>query len=365
MSSMSELQTKLQRIHSLLDAYQADALWLRLASSFAWATGGKSAYINTASSNGAASLLITRNRRYVVTTNIEMPRLADEEGLRAEGWEFAASEWHSSGNRVAELAQGLRLAADGCEEGALDLSGPLARLRANLLPVEVERFRSLGRICGEAMNAAIRRVQRGMSEHEIAALLAFESERRGAQAIVNLIATDERIFRFRHPLPTDKKLDRYAMLVLCGRKWGLVCSVTRLVHFGSLPDELRRKQAALAVVDATYIAGTRPDTKLGDIVAAAQESYRLGGFGDEWRLHHQGGPAGYEAREYLGTPGSQDEVHENQVYAWNPSITGTKMEDSVLVGAGENVVLTAIEGWPTIPVEIGGRMYQRPAILEA
>ena len=203
-----------------------------------------------------------------------------------------------------------------------------------------------------------------MSEHEIASLLAFETEKRGAQAIVNLIATDERIFRYRHPLPTDKQLDRYAMLVLCGRKWGLVCSVTRLVHFGPLPDELRRKQLALAAVDATYLAGTRPDTKLGDIVAQAQAAYARGGFDDEWRLHHQGGPAGYEAREYLGVPGSEDEVREGQVYAWNPSITGTKMEDSVLVAADGNVVLTAIPGWPTISVDIGGQIYERPAILQ-
>jgi Xaa-Pro aminopeptidase len=361
---MKELQTKLDQIYSLLEASNVDALWLRLASSFAWATGGKSSYINTASSNGLASLLITRDKRYVITNNIEMPRIAHEEDLLAAGWEFAAPEWHTNENPVAGLTNGLRLAADGCEAGAVDVSGAMARLRANLQPVEVERFRQLGRICADAMNAAIHGVQPGMSEHEIAALLAYETERRGAQAIVNLIASDERIFRYRHPLPTDKKLDRYAMLVLCGRKWGLVCSITRLVYFGRLPDELQRKQTAVAVVDATYLAGTRPNTKLGDIVAQAQESYRLGGFGDEWRLHHQGGPAGYEAREYLGAPGSQDEVHVGQVYAWNPSITGTKMEDSVLVGADENVVLTAIDGWPTIPVEIGGRIHERPAILE-
>ena len=67
--------------------------------------------------------------------------------------------------------------------------------------------------------------------------------------------------------------------------------------------------------------------------------------------------------QYLGVPGSQDEVRENQVYAWNPSITGTKMEDTVLIGAEENVVLTAIPEWPTIPVGIGGKVYKRPAIL--
>jgi antitoxin VapB len=361
---MSELQTKLERIRSLLDAYQMDALWLRLASSFAWATGGKSSYINTASSNGLASLLITRDRRYVITNNIEKPRIGQEEGLEAEGWEFAAPEWHTGEDPLSDLIGGLKVAADGSAPDMLDLSGPMARLRANLLPAEIERFRTLGRLCGDAMNSAARGVRPGMSEHEIAALLAFEAENRGVQAIVNLIATDERIFRYRHPLPTDKKLDRYAMVVMCGRKWGLVCSVTRLVHFGPLPSELLRKQAALAVVDATYLAGTRPNTKLGDILAQAQASYALGGFGDEWRLHHQGGPVGYEAREYLGVPGSEDEVREGQVYAWNPSITGAKMEDTVLVGGESNVVLTAIPGWPTIPVEIGGQVYERPAILE-
>ena len=122
------------------------------------------------------------------------------------------------------------------------------------------------------------------------------------------------------------------------RKWGLVCSVTRLVHFGPLPDELRRKQEALAVVDATYIAAHAPTPSSATSSPRRRRPTRHGGFADEWQLHHQGGPVGYEPREYLGVPGSQDEVREGQVYAWNPSITGTKMEDTVLVGADGNVV---------------------------
>jgi Xaa-Pro aminopeptidase len=335
-----------------------------LASSFAWATCGKSSYINTASSEGLASLLVTRDHRYVITTNIEEPRLAHEEGLLAAGWEFVAPEWHESRDVVAELGKGLRLAGDSSAPGVLDVSGPMARLRASLTPEEGERFRSLGNICADAMDSAIRAVQPGMSEYEIASLLAGETERRGAQAIVNLIATDERIFRYRHPLPTNKRMDRYAMMVLCGRKWGLVCSITRLVHFGPLSDELRRKQNVVAAIDATFLATTRPNVKLGDIVAQVQNTYELGGYAGEWRLHHQGGPTGYEAREYLGVPGSQDVVREGQAYAWNPSITGTKIEDSILVGANDNIVVTAITGWPMIPMDIGGKVYERPAILE-
>ncbi len=361
---MSELDQRLNQIHHLLDAHHADALWLRQASSFAWATGGKSSYINTASSTGLGSLLITRDRRYVITTNIEEPRLAQEEGLLADGWEFVAPPWYEGGDPVADLTRGLRLAADGAVPGALDWSGPIGWLRSILLPGEAERFSALGALCAEAMNSAIRAVRPGMTEYEISALLAGETEKRGAQAIVNLIATDERIFRYRHPLPTAKRLDRYAMLVLCGRKQGLVCSITRLIHFGPLPDELRRKQEAVAVVDGVYTYMTRPGVTLGEIVAHAQTAYAKTGFADEWRLHHQGGPAGYEPREALGLPGGAEVVALGQAFAWNPSITGTKSEDSLLVGADANTVVTVIDGWPTIPVEIGGVTLARPAILE-
>jgi antitoxin VapB len=67
------------------------------------------------------------------------------------------------------------------------------------------------------MRQAIMAVRPGMSEFEIAGLLSQAVESRGVQTIVNLIATDERIFSFRHPLPTSKKLQHYAMLIVCGR----------------------------------------------------------------------------------------------------------------------------------------------------
>ena len=305
---MSELETKLNQIHHLLDAHHVDALLAAPGKQFCLGHRRQVLLHQHRSSTGLGSLLITRDRRYVITTNIEEPRLAQEEGLLADGWEFVASPWYEGGDPVADLTRGLRLAADGCAPGALDLSGPIGWLRSILLPAKAERFRALGALCAEAMNSAIRAVRPGMTEYEIAALLAGETEKRGAQAIVNLIATDERIFRYRHPLPTAKRLDRYAMLVLCGRKQGLVCSITRLIHFGPLPDELRRKQEAVAVVDGVYTYMTRPGVTLGEIVSHAQTAYAKTGLPDEWRLHHQGGPAGYEPREALGLPGGAEVV---------------------------------------------------------
>jgi hypothetical protein len=51
--------------------------------------------------------------------------------------------------------------------------------------------------------------------------------------------------------------------------------------------------------------------------------------------------------------------------AWNPSIAGTKSEDTVLVTARGLEVLTEASGrWPRLEVALGrGRSLRRPAIL--
>jgi antitoxin VapB len=299
-----------------------------------------------------------------VTNNIEATRLKQEEALVEQGWEFHVSPWYATQGVLAKLAGGLKLGADGAFPGALDLSVEVARLRTRLTPQEGERYRLLGQLCAEAMHAAARSLQPGQSEYEIAARLGYEAQRRGAQPIVNLIATDARIFSFRHPLPTTKTLERYAMLVLCGRRWGLICSLTRLVHFGPLPDDVRRKSEAVARIDATIIAATRPGKTLGEIFQQIQAAYAEAGFPDEWQLHHQGGSAGYEPREFIAVTDSREVVRQGQVYAWNPSITGVKSEDTILVGESDNKVLTEIQDWPSIPVTVDGWEIPRPAILE-
>jgi Xaa-Pro aminopeptidase len=361
---MDEFKIKQKRIDALLERHKLDGLLLQRASSFAWATCGASSYINTASSYGEASILFLPPKKFILTNNIESARLEKEERLNDKGWEFHIAQWYEKVDLVRKLIQGKRIGSDTSLNGYVDLSLELARLRANLTTEEGQRFRALGRICAEAMNAAVNNLHPGLTEHEIAGILAKEVESRGAQVVVNLIATDERIFPFRHPLPTDKKLQRYAMLIFCGRLKGLVCSITRLIHFGPLPEEIYAKAEAVAKIDASFIDQTRPGKTVGDIFHYARDVYAEVGFRDEWQKHHQGGPAGYEPREFIVTPDMDDRVESGQAYAWNPSITGTKSEDTFLVGENENEILTEIDGWPTYSVEANGHIYQRPAILE-
>jgi len=88
------------------------------------------------------------------------------------------------------------------------------------------------------------------------------------------------------------------------------------------------------------------------------------GFADEWKLHHQGGPCGYGPRDFVAVPGHPAQVLCDQAFAWNPSITGTKSEDTILVGPDRNEILSATGNWPTTHYEAGGQTWLRCDILE-
>ena len=57
-------------------------------------------------------------------------------------------------------------------------------------------------------------------------------------------------------------------------------------------------------------------------------------------------------------------IRQGQFFAWNPSISGVKSEDTIFVGENNNEVITIIKDWPTIDVSTNGIDFQRPAILQ-
>jgi len=358
------MTAKHQRITKLLEERNLDGLILQQVANFAWATNGAASYINTATTNGVGTLLVTKDARFLFTDNIEAPRFEEEENLKTQGWEFYIHPWDQSSKSLKDLTKGLKLGADGIFPDAVDLSAELSIMRSYLDVDEQAKFRVLSSFCAAAMDEAIRSVRPGMTEFEIAAVLSAATQKRGMSPTVILVATDRRIFKYRHPLPTGRQLEKYAMLIICGRQHGLVCSLTRLIHFGALPVEVQEKMKAVAYVDAAMIAATRPGNNVRDVFQIAKDAYAKVGFAGEWQLHHQGGPAGYDPREIIVTDAADVPVGIGQAYAWNPSITGTKSEDTILVGEQGNQVISEIPDWPTISIEINGQVFERPAILE-
>jgi antitoxin VapB len=360
----SELDVKIGRLRELLDERKLEGLLLRRAANFAWATCGATASVDVADTFGQASLLVTRTAQYVITDNIEARRLHEEEHLSDQGWEFHIVPWHEQDGSIPELVGGMAIGSDSGVAATTDLQREIAGLRCTLLPEEIRRFRAICRLAAEAIDGAILSIHPGLTENFIAGLLAREALSRGLEPIVHLVGTDERAMQYRHALPTEKRLQKYAMLVLCARKQGLVASLTRAVYFGRLPDDLRKKEGAVAHVDAHFIAATRPGRRLSQIFHEGMQAYQYYGYPGEWKNHHQGGLAGYLPREIVATLDTEQEVAVGQVYAWNPSIEGTKSEDSILVREQDNEVLTTIPRWPVIRVNLRGQTIDRPRILE-
>jgi antitoxin VapB len=201
-----------------------------------------------------------------------------------------------------------------------------------------------------------------MSEEEIAGLLFSTMQARSVKPTVLLVAADDRLTKYRHPIPTPAKVKNAVMFVVCARRWGLVCSATRIVGFGKPSPELRRKHEACVYVDATFIASSKPGTPLVEVFEKARTAYAERGFPNEWCHHHQGGPTGYVEREFTVNPETPKEqkVEVNMGLAWNPSIAGTKSEDTILVTAKGPEILTATPGWPMIKVPAAGRTVLRP-----
>jgi hypothetical protein len=47
-------------------------------------------------------------------------------------------------------------------------------------------------------------------------------------------------------------------------------------------------------------------------------------------------------------------VQDQQAFAWNPSITGTKIEDTALVTGDRIELITTTPDWPGIPMQVRG-----------
>jgi Xaa-Pro dipeptidase len=362
---ISEFKHKLSQVRGVLKSTGAEAAFIARQPNFAWLACGGEAHVALISERAVGQFLVTPKKVYLFANGIEMPRLLAEvvRGFEVEPITFAWEDAAGLRKAFAKVTDPKKVISDTGELDTQSRPELFPPLRYALHPEEVKRLRAISRQAGDAMETSCRALKPGLSEFAIAGILARECWSRDLTPAVLLVAVDERIKLYRHPLPTAKKLKRHALLVLCARHQGLIVSVSRLVHFGKLPPELCRRHQAVCAVDAAFIGHTRVGAPVAEVFQQGVAAYVEQGFADEWRLHHQGGPCGYQTRDYVGTPTVSGVVLENQAFAWNPSIAGTKSEDTILVTAQGPRILTMSKDWPVVRVEHGGKAILRPDIL--
>jgi Xaa-Pro dipeptidase len=366
MPIQDEIKEKERRVRDFLKSKGLRGLFLKRQANFSWMTCGGLNLVGITTEFGATSLLITEESKFVISNNIEAPRMTEEEGLEKQGFVPKIFPWHEDQETafVRELVDEGPLGSDVPFPNATLLAEDIARLRYSLTPEEIERYRWLGEKASLALEKTMMKTKKGEKESEVVGRLCKELWKDRIDPITLMSAADDRVAHFRHPIPTERKIKKYLMVSVCARKWGLIVSLTRFIYFGRLPKELRRKYEANVFIDCSIMAHTRPGIPAKEVLQKGIDAYREKGYPDEWKLHHQGGSIGYTGRDYRASFKTPDLVQENQAFTWNPSITGTKSEDTILATSKGPEMITPPILYPTLKLKVENISFTRPLILE-
>jgi Xaa-Pro dipeptidase len=370
-SRSDEVREKLTRVRDFLSSKGVDGVLFTTQSNLAWATAGTENSIIRGHDPGFVNALVTHTDAYVLTQNIEGPRLKAEAGLDEVGFEVRTYDWWTEGldDLVAELCRPARLANDGSGPGA-PMAMALQQLRLILTTGEQARLRKLGLDCCEVMEEVTSSWSVGTTERQIAASVVAGCEERGIFPPVLLVGGDERRRTFRHPTISDARVERDVLTVIVGVRGGLHVALSRTASQGTVEPDLAERHAIASTVEAHEIAASRTGSTWGAALQAGVDAYDRLGYAGEWRHHYQGGPIGYAPREFGPTPPEQPNaftaapVAIGQAYAWNPTVQGAKSEDTFIVSRDGFEAVSNSASWPTINCESPAGTIPRPAILE-
>lgn len=359
----AEWQEKLGRIRALLERRGWDGALLGRNDSFCWLSGGHSAFVDKGSQNAVVKLLVTRREQYVFANSSEQYRIPQEE-LADLDIELVAYPWHESEEATLRpYLKGKKIISDCGVYGTQEESAELLALRSPLTQEEIGRYREIGPLCANIVEDCCREIQPGDNEYQIAGKVTGRLMAQGFQVPVCLVAADERLLRYRHPLPMGREVRERAMIAICAQKYGLTISMSRIVSFVPLDGETQRKYDALLEVDATYIVNTVAGARAGDIVKKGRQAYAQAGYEADFHLHHQGGALGYLTRDYCANESDPNLVRSGQAFSWNPTMAGVKCEDTYLVFEERQEILSHTGNWVYRDVTVDGKTVTRPLIL--
>ena len=327
---------RIEQVRQILGAHGADGVLLDSRRDFAWLTVGGQNHILYTTEVGVAPILITRDDAVVIAPVNEFDRIVEEEidgqPLRVEKVEWlpgAAAGWAARTIGSGRLASPSGIARD------------LVTARSLLVAAEHVRMEWLGAVVLETVEREMARVRIGISEDELVADVTRDFAAQGVRLPVVLIAADDRIARYRHPISASKPIQDRVMLVVVAERWGLHVAHTQFRELTDRSAEITDRAQRLAHVLAAVRSATVPGNTLGDVIAVAQDEYERVGLHHEWTLHHQGGTIGYQAREQIAAPADATPIQPGMAFAWNPSAQGYKLEETLYLDAdGRQHVVT-------------------------
>lgn len=349
----SNFLEKIQKLQTLIKDKNLWGILIESVTNIAWLTGGR-AFISIASEKACASIIVEEDRIFLLSPDNETQRLLKEEFTGIE-LSFLEYPWNETPQSVYPRHN--KLTKDSC------LNGEITELRSVLTPLEIIELKKLGQESAEIVEQQCRELKSGTSELAIAGKLCDKFWAAGIEPLVLNIAGDERAYTYRHPVATAKTINKQANISVAVRRKGLHVTFTRIVYFGAPSEEFIKQHKVAIYLESCAMELTRPGIKVNEIFLKIIALYETLGFANEWQKHPIGGLIGFQPREYNVTGRTKEVLKANQAFCWNPTINGTKSEDTFLITDDGMELITHTGNFVYIEVDNGKRTILRPDIL--
>ena len=343
---LQDAEKKRARVREYLAQNALDGAVIATREHFAWLTGGGDNHVTLPTNVGFGAVVITGDRHYLVAHTMDADRLLEEQ-MKDQGYELVKMHWFEGDIRARAIAiAGKRAGSDTFFAGAEDIYMDLVDLHYPMTDLEVARTRWLATVTDDLFSTHGRTVYPGMTENDIAARFWNMHTASGLEVDGMIVGSDERCFRYRHPIATDKSLEKYLMLHSVARKWGLHCNLTRFVHFGKISAAVEKAYNCASNVEARIFMTIKKGMRFSHILEKQKQWYAEFGFEDEWKNHFQGGPTGYVIADGARSL-TEKVVQVNQPYEWFITVTGTKTgELSLMTEDGLEISSFLHSSWP-------------------
>lgn len=336
----------IQRLRDYIHSNNIDAVILNRRSSFAWFSQCESS-MNFYTDFGLGYIYVDKNDVFYYTSNNEAPRIEREifKGVipvKSYSWVDGPAK------NVAELISGKKVNGDFGFNGVKEDFANIKKLRYSLFDDQIAIARELGKTSASILEKTMKNIKPGLTEYQIEAEIRYAFGKENIELPVLLIASDNNLNVYRHPLATSKIANERFMAVLCPRYKGVVIALSRILYFRKRTEQEKKRDETICKINNLLMNETNIGTDSKTLWDFMVKTYKEEGVETEYFNHHQGGAIGFESREWILRPTLQETIYKNQMIAYNPTLIGTKAEETLLMLEGSKEILTIGNDFPTL-----------------
>lgn len=149
---------------------------------------------------------------FLIATNSDADRIMEEE-LKGLDFELIKYDWYKETvfDGIKKIGVTGKVGADFNSPNVYFAENDIANRRVNLTDFEIERYKIFCDFYANIITEYCLELKGKYTEREIAAGLNYECFKNGIRLPVLMVGSDERVFNFRHPCATDKKIEKYVL----------------------------------------------------------------------------------------------------------------------------------------------------------